>query len=74
MYVFWGKLSRLTLYWKTKLYHLIIHVFGKVQGPTFIGDMHSVFSKICLVYFYINLQNYLQNVGAIVKADFQVLS
>ena len=31
---FVGKMSRLTLYLKTKLYHLIIHVFGKVQGPT----------------------------------------
>ena len=30
---FCGKMSRLTLYLKTKLYHLIIHVFGKVQGP-----------------------------------------
>ena len=28
---FFGKMSRLTLYLKTKLYHLIIHVFGKVQ-------------------------------------------
>ena len=31
---FFGKISRLTVYLKTKLYHLIIHVFGKVQGPT----------------------------------------
>ena len=31
---FFGKMSRLTLYLKIKLRHLIIHVFGKVQGPT----------------------------------------
>ena len=31
---FFGKMSRLTLYLKMRVYHMIIHVFGKVQGPT----------------------------------------
>ena len=38
---FFGKMSRLTLYLKTKLYHLIIHVFGKVQGPILNGNLHA---------------------------------
>ena len=38
---FFGKMSRLTLYLKTKLYHLIIHVFGKVQGPTLTSNLYD---------------------------------
>ena len=34
-------MSRLTLYLKTKLYHLIIHVFGKVQGPTLTSNLYD---------------------------------
>ena len=40
-----GKMSRLSLSLKTKLYHLIIHVFGKVQGPTLTGNLHDKYVK-----------------------------
>ena len=39
------KMSRLTLYLKMKVYHMIIHVFGKVQGPTSTGDLHDEYLK-----------------------------
>ena len=42
---FFGKMSRLTLYLKIKLYHLIIHVFGQVQGPTSTGNLHDEYLK-----------------------------
>ena len=45
---FFGKMSRLTLYLKTKLCHLIIHVFGKVQGPTLTGNLHDEYVKTFL--------------------------
>ena len=38
---FFGKMSRLTLYLKMRVYHKIIHVIGKVQGPTSTGDLHD---------------------------------
>ena len=38
-------MSRLNLYLKAKLYHLIIHVFGKVQGPTQTGSLHDEYVK-----------------------------
>ena len=40
-----GKMSRLTLYFKMRVYHMIIHVFGKVQGPTSTGDLHDEYLK-----------------------------
>ena len=42
---FFGKMSRLALSLKTKLYHLIVHVFGKVQGPTLTGNLHDKYVK-----------------------------
>ena len=42
---FFGKMSRLTLYFKMRVYHMIIHVFGKVQGPTSTGDLHDEYLK-----------------------------
>ena len=39
--LFFGKMSRPAHYLKTKLYHLIVHVFGKVQGPTKTGNLHD---------------------------------
>ena len=38
---FFGKMSRLILSLKTKLYQLIIHVYGKVQGPTLTGNLRD---------------------------------
>ena len=45
---FFGKMSRLTLYVKIKLYHMIIHIFGKVQGPTATGNLHDKYLKTFL--------------------------
>ena len=42
---FFGKMSRLTLSLKTKRYHLIIHVFAKVHGPTLTGNLHDEYVK-----------------------------
>ena len=42
---FFGKMSRLTLYFKRRVYYMIIHVFGKVQGPTSTGDLHDEYLK-----------------------------
>ena len=28
-----------------RVYHMIIHVFGKVQGPTLTGDLHDEYFK-----------------------------
>ena len=28
-----------------RVYHMIIHVFGEVQGPTLTGDLHDEFFK-----------------------------
>ena len=42
---FFGKMSRLTLYLKMRVYHMIIHVFGKVQGPTSTGNLHDGYFK-----------------------------
>ena len=41
MCFFLCKMSRLTLYLKMGVYHMIIHVFGKVQGPTSTGNLHD---------------------------------
>ena len=30
---------------KLKVYHMIIHVFGKVQGPTLTGNLHDEYFK-----------------------------
>ena len=42
---FFDKMSRLTLYLKMRVYHMSIHVFGKVQGPTSTGDVHDEYFK-----------------------------
>ena len=42
---FFCKISRLTLYLKMRVYHKSIYVFGKVQGPTSIGDLHDEYFK-----------------------------
>ena len=42
---FFGKMSRLPVYLKTRLYHLIVHVFGKVQGLTSTRDPHHEYFK-----------------------------
>ena len=42
---FFGKMSRLALYLKMRVYHVIIHVFGEVQGPTSTGDLHDEYIK-----------------------------
>ena len=42
---FFGKISRLALYLKMSVYHMIIHVFGKVQGPTSTGNLHDGYLK-----------------------------
>ena len=52
---------------------MIIHVLGKVQGPTSTGDLHDEYLKTFL-NVPISLHNYLQHVVYIVNADFQVLS
>ena len=43
--LFFGKMSRRTLYLKMRVYHMIIHVFGEVQGPTSTGDLHDEYFK-----------------------------
>ena len=35
------------VYLKIRLYHLIIHVFGKVQGPTSTWDLHNIIQSTC---------------------------
>ena len=70
---FFGKMSRLTLYLKTILYHLIIHVFGEVQGPTSTRDLYDKYLKNIFECSH-KPQNYYQHVVCIVNADFQVLS
>ena len=70
---FLGKMSRLTLYLKIKLYHLIIYVFGKVQGPTSTRNLHDEYFKNIFECSH-NCQNYKQHVVYVVNADFQVLS
>ena len=42
---FFCKMSRLILYLKMRVYHMIIHVLGKVQGPTSTGDLHDEYFK-----------------------------
>ena len=42
---FFGKMSRITLYLKMRVYHMIIHVFGEVQGLTSTGDLHDEYFK-----------------------------
>ena len=46
---FFGKISRLTLYLKMRVYNMIIHVFGKVfgkvQDPTSTQDLHDEYFK-----------------------------
>ena len=42
---FVGKMSRFTLYLNIKLYHLIIHVFGKMQGPNATGNLYDEYLK-----------------------------
>ena len=34
-----------------RVYHMIIHVFGKVQGPTSTGDLHDEYFKNIFVMF-----------------------
>ena len=41
-------MSRLTLYLKMRVYHMIIHVLGEVQGPTSTGDLHDEYLKTFL--------------------------
>ena len=42
---FFGKMSRITLYLKMRVYHMIIHVFGKMQSPTSTVDLHDEYFK-----------------------------
>ena len=49
-------MSRLTLYLKIKLYHLIIHVFGEVQGPTSTGNLHDEYLKKAFLNVLIRLK------------------
>ena len=42
---FFGEMSTLTLYLKRKVYHVIIYVFGNVQGTTSTGDLHDEYLK-----------------------------
>ena len=49
---FFGKISRLTLYLKIRVYHMIIHVFDKVQGPTSTVDLHDEYFKHFLECFH----------------------
>ena len=66
-------MSRLTLYLKMIVYHMIIHVFGKVQGPTSIGDLHDEYLKNIFEGSH-KPQIYKQHVVYIVNVDFRVLS
>ena len=68
-----GKMSRLTLYLKMRVYHMIIHAFGKAQGPTSTGDLLDEYFKNIFECSH-KPQNYQQHVVYIVNADFQVLS
>ena len=52
---------------------MIIHVFGKVQGPTSTGDLHHEYFKNIFECSH-KSQNYQQHMVYIVNADFQVLS
>ena len=47
---FFGERSRRTLYLEMRVYYMIIHVFGKVQGPTSTGDLHDEYFKNILEY------------------------
>ena len=47
---FFGKMSRITLYLKMRVYHMIIHVFGEVQGPTSTRDLHNEYLKNIFEY------------------------
>ena len=42
---FFGKISRLVLCLKMRVYHMSIHVFGKVQFHTSTGDLHEEYFK-----------------------------
>ena len=42
---FFDKISRLTHYLKMRVNHMIIHVFGKVQGSTSTGNLHNEYFK-----------------------------
>ena len=42
---FFGKMSRITLFLKIRVYHMISHVFGEVQGPTSTVDLHDEYFK-----------------------------
>ena len=52
---------------------MIIHVFGKVQGPTSTGDLHDEYLKNIFECSH-KPQNSLHHVIYIVNAYFQVLS
>ena len=52
---------------------MIIHVFGKVQGPTSTGDLHNEYFKNIFECSH-KPQNYHQHVVYIVNADFHILS
>ena len=49
---FLAKFSRLALYLKIKLYHLNIHVFGKVQRYTSTRNLHNEYFKNILECSY----------------------
>ena len=54
---FFGKMSRLALYLKIKLYyHLIIHVFGEVRGPTSIRNLLDEYFKKTFLNVLIHLK------------------
>ena len=69
--LFFGKMSILALYLEMRVYHMIIQVFGKVQGPTSTGDLHDEYFKNKCSH---KPQNYKQHVVYTVNADLQVLS
>ena len=71
---FLGKMSRLSLYLKITLYHLIIHILGKDQSPTSTWDLHDEYLEKNILEWSHKPQNYKQNVVYIVNGDFQVIS
>ena len=42
---FFDKMSRITFYLEMRVYHMIIHVFGEVLGPTSTGYLHDEYFK-----------------------------
>ena len=51
---FFGKMSRLTLYVKIKLYHMIIHVFGDLapRGGSYLSYSKTMASKTLSLFTF----------------------